>query len=72
MRQAIVIAIMSLIGCTTPERRDCLDWKSYETREEKCTAFYGQLICIEQNVVKHYCVLWEDKDNVAVTNRASR
>jgi hypothetical protein len=67
----IIIAVMCLVGCQTVERRDCLDWRHYIVRDEICTAMYGNIICVEQDVTRYYCVLWEDKD-VADIDRASR
>lgn len=67
----IIIAVMCLVGCQTVERGDCLDWKSVTYKDEKCTALYGHIICVEQDVTRTYCVLWEDKD-VADIDRASR
>jgi len=64
------LLLLLLTGCAAIEDDlMCLDWKSYTVREDKCTALYGNLICIEQDVVRHYCVLWEEKD-VASTYRS--
>lgn len=46
-----------LISCTTPEPKgECVKWRSLELKEPKCTALYGNLICVDQIVTRHYCV----------------
>lgn len=67
----IIIAVMCLVGCQTVERGECVDWESITYKDEKCTALYGNIICIEQDVTRTYCARWERQD-VANTNRASR
>lgn len=54
-------------GCAVPENKNCLDWKHYKTRQQTCTPIYGNLICVEQDVIKHYCVLWEESDVANIT-----
>lgn len=47
-----------LLSCTTPEPKgECVDWRPYEVEESKCTALYGNLICIDQKVTRYQCVL---------------
>ena len=69
MSRALALLLL-LTGCVAPEEKDCLDWRHIIVRDEICTAMYGNIICVEQDVTRYYCVLWEDKD-VAITNRPS-
>ena len=69
MSRALALLLL-LTGCVAPEEKDCLDWRHVIVRDEICTAMYGNIICVEQDVTRYYCVLWEDKD-VAITNRSS-
>ena len=69
MSRALALLLL-LTGCVAPEEKDCLDWRHVIVRDEVCTAMYGNIICVEQDVTRYYCVLWEDKD-VAITNRSS-
>ena len=62
--------LLLLTGCVAPEEKECIDWRHVIVRDEICTAMYGNIICVEQDVTRYYCVLWEDKD-VAITNRSS-
>jgi hypothetical protein len=61
MSRALALLLL-LAGCVAPETKDCLDWRHYIIRDEVCTAMYGNIICVEQDVTRYYCVLWEDKD----------
>lgn len=69
MSRALALLLL-LTGCVAPEEKECIDWRHVIVRDEICTAMYGNIICVEQDVTRYYCVLWEDKD-VANTNRPS-
>ena len=69
MSRALALLLL-LTGCVAPEEKECIDWRHVIVRDEICTAMYGNIICVEQDVTRYYCVLWEDKD-VAITNRSS-
>ena len=69
MSRALALLLL-LTGCVAPEEKECIDWRHVIVRDEICTAMYGNIICVEQDVTRYYCVLWEDKD-VAITNRPS-
>jgi len=69
MSRALALVLL-LTGCVAPEEKECIDWRHVIVRDEICTAMYGNIICVEQDVTRYYCVLWEDKD-VAITNRPS-
>ena len=69
MSRALALLLL-LTGCVAPEEKECIDWRHVIVRDEVCTAMYGNIVCIEQDVTRYYCVLWEDKD-VASTNRSS-
>lgn len=54
MKRLLILLLLS--GCATErDTRMCADWGSFVTREERCTPLYGALVCVEQDVTKHYC-----------------
>lgn len=60
--RSLVALLLLVTSCTTVEKGDCLDWRHYKTREQVCTPVYGNLICVERDVIKYFCVLREDPD----------
>ena len=71
MSRAIALLVV-LSGCVTPEEKDCIDWRHVIVRDEVCTAMYGNIICVEKDVTRYYCVLWEDKDATDIARSSSR
>lgn len=67
--RSLVALLLLVTSCTIVEKGDCLDWRHYKTREEVCTPLYGNLICVEQDVIKYFCVLREDP-NAEVIDRS--
>lgn len=52
-----------LIGCVSTEKGECLDWKPITTQEERCTAMYGNIICVAGETTRYQCILREDNGN---------
>ena len=52
-------------GCTTLEEEDergyCLDYKSAPIEEERCTPFYGSMICVIEQRTRTWCTLWSEE-----------
>lgn len=71
MSRALALLLL-LTGCVAPEEKDCLDWRHVIVRDEICTAMYGNIICVEQDVTRYYCVLWEDKNATDIARPSSR
>ena len=71
MTSRLPVILCLLTACSAPERKDCIDWRTLTVRDEQCYAVYGKLICVEQDVTRLQCVLWED-DDVASTNRTRK
>lgn len=59
----IVLPAVLFTGCNTNEEKDdriCLDYGSFTFMREKCTPFYGTLICMDQEVTEVYCKLYDE------------
>lgn len=60
------IMLALLPACVTAEKDDriCIDFGSYTFVREKCTPFYGTLICMDQEVTEVYCKRYEETQPV--------
>ena len=58
----VLLSVLAVTGCTTIEEDDriCVDFGSYTFVREKCTPFYGTLICMDQEVTQVYCKRYEE------------
>ena len=66
MRFVFILALTSVVGCSTIEadERERLDWKVELKTKEKCVPYYGTLICGEDTRPKYTCILYEEPKRV--------
>ena len=65
MKRILALAAVILYsGCTTLEKDErgyCLDYRSVPVEEERCTPFYGSMICVVEQKTRTYCTLWSEE-----------
>lgn len=61
MKQWILPVVM-ISGCATQEKDDriCLEWKSQVEIKERCIPMYGNIVCADEERVRHWCVLYDE------------
>lgn len=50
-------------GCTMVEenRGYCLDYKTAQFEEERCTPLYGAMVCTVELKTRTWCTLWSEE-----------
>jgi hypothetical protein len=64
MRFLVVIVLTFVVGCSiivaNEDERICLDWKSRVIVQERCIPYYGAIMCVDEEKVRTWCVLYEE------------
>ena len=56
----LLLALVLLTGCTTPDNRTCLNWNSFIEVVEECTPLYGSIICVTKEKPRYWCILYDE------------
>lgn len=58
----LVILLGSVVGCTTAEEKDCIEYKSRMEVVERCTPLYGTLVCVAEQRPRIWCTLYNEDE----------
>lgn len=58
----VYLLLLGGVSCVTAEQDDriCIDWDSRTVIQERCIPMYGALICVDEEKVQRWCVLYAE------------
>ena len=62
MKKLVLMLALVPACASTDDDRICLDWDSRKEIIEDCTPLYGNIICVQKEKTRYWCVLYSEDE----------